>query len=162
MAKPVRIPDAGAAGDDNANPLEQVPEVLLGPPFAVVHDAELLERGGDKCPHCHQPAVSGSTAIVKCDCGQLFRIDLLNEDYARCPGCERQYTHAVILCAPDNDEAFAEAVANVLQANGYKVQLPDDDGAGGEPLAGNDDDEEEEDDDDDAPAEHDTPDDDGK
>jgi hypothetical protein len=118
---------AAAGGDDDASPLEQVPELVIGPPFLVCHDVDLMERGGEVCAHCNQPEVSGAVAILRCDCGQLFRINLLDVGGhpAQCPKCDKKYTHVLIVAESDNPEAFPEAVACVLGANGYKVALPD-------------------------------------
>lgn len=153
MSKTV-IPDAGA--DQESTPLEQVPELVIGPPFLVCHDVDVMERGGEICAHCQQPEVSGAVAILRCDCQQLFRINLLDVggDYAQCPKCEKKYTHVFIVAEHDNPEAFGEAVACALRANGYKVALPDEleDDADDE----DDDDDDDEIDDDDANApEHD-------
>lgn len=142
------IPDA-AAPDANAVP----EELVLGAPFAVVHDVELRERGGETCPTCEQPAITGTTSIFECDCGQLFRVDLLSGTPAQCPACERTYTHGLIVCQPDNPDAFLEALAVVLRANGYQVKLPDEDEElgdvdddAGDDQADDDEDDEEEDD----------------
>lgn len=137
------IPDAQTPDPESA-----VPEQLhIGAPFIVIDDVEVEDRGGDACPHCAQPAVSGSTSILRCDCGQLFRIDLLDNVPKNCPACERVYTHVLIVCASDNPEAFVEAVAVVLRANGYAATLPselDEE----EDLRGSDDDDSEEEDED--------------
>lgn len=113
------IPDAQPVHDD-----EQPDALLIGNPFIIVDDVEVEDRGGDACPHCQQPAVSGSTSILRCDCGQLFRVDLLDNAPKNCPGCERVYTHVLIVCADDNQDAFVEAVAMVMRANGYAATLP--------------------------------------
>lgn len=145
MAKS-EIPDAGDVQSPDGQALE-LPNVVLAAPFAVVHDCELLERGGEKCPTCQQPAVSGSTSIVRCDCGQVFRVDLLKGEHAKCPGCKRSYTSILVFGETDNPDAFADAVAYMLHMNGYNVKLPEDDDDDDEELG-------------DVPPEQDTPDDD--
>lgn len=147
MAKADHIPDA--ASPDEAEPT--MPETLLIPgPFVVGHDCELEPRGGELCESCQQPACSGSVSVIRCDCGQLFRVNLLTDDNQphACPGCERTYATALIVCEPDNGEAFLEALAVVLRANGFSVAAPGTEGDDDD-LAGVDDDDDQGDDDDD-------------
>ncbi len=120
-----------------------VPEVLLIPaPFVVGHDCEIEPRGGELCSTCQQPACCGAVAVLRCDCGQLFRVDLLGDEPNLCPGCTRTYVTGLVVCQPDNPDAFLEALAVVLRANGYQVADP---GAGDD----DDDDDDQADDDDD-------------
>jgi hypothetical protein len=147
MAKPDSIPDAVAVDDAATMP----DELLLHGPFAVVHDCELMERGGAKCETCQQPACAGAGAVLQCDCGQLFRVNLLANDNQPhgCPGCDKTYSTVLIVCEPDNSEAFLEALAVVLRSNGYQVANPaDDDEEDDAGELGADDDEEDDEDED--------------
>jgi len=124
MAK-TEIVDVQAEQSQDAVPSE----LRLGKPFAVVDDCDLEDRGGTLCKSCKQPACSGAVAILKCDCGQRFRVDLLeSDDVHECPGanCGRTYTTMLLVASPDNEEIFAHALATVLRANGYEVAHPDD------------------------------------
>lgn len=122
---PSDIPDAGAAA--LADP-EELEGLTLGPPFAMTADCELVGRGGEQCPDCGQPEVSGAVAIVQCECGQVFRIDLLSDGMKPCPArCGRVFTHLLLVSTQDDDQVFADAAVQVLRANGVVVQQPDDD-----------------------------------
>lgn len=113
-----------AAGEDVVDDASVPPDLLLGAPFAMVRDAELELRSEDSCPSCEQPSVSGATAVVRCDCSQLFRLNLLGSA-ATCPACGVAYTHVLLFCRADNAEVFADAVTHVMRVNGFEV--PDDD-----------------------------------
>jgi hypothetical protein len=147
MAKSDPIQDAGRTREDQDDGEPVWPDTLLVPgPFAVGHDCELVERGGELCESCQQPACSGAVAVVRCDCGQLFRVNLLANDNVphACPGCDHTYSTVLIICEPDNGEAFLEALAVVLRANGFSVAAPDDDDD--ESDLGNDDDQDDDED----------------
>lgn len=44
--------------------------------------------------------VPGTYATVRCNCGQLFRIDLTNDELKLCPRCETVFTHYLVI-GPD-------------------------------------------------------------
>lgn len=107
---------------------EDLEGIVLGPPFAMCGDCELLERDAStKCDACHQPQVHGAVALIRCECGQPFRIDLLTAGVKPCPKCERVYTHALLVANVNDDEIFADALAHVLTANGFAVPAPRED-----------------------------------
>jgi hypothetical protein len=135
-AAAAEIPDAGAF--QLADP-EELEGLTIGPPFAMTSDCELVDRGGDDCGDCGQPEVSGSVSIVQCECGQVFRINLLSSGVKPCPAqCGRVFTHLLLVTTQDDDQVFADASMQVLRANGYTVQAPGDD----EPEPDDDDDDE--------------------
>lgn len=111
----------GAAEAEPEAPYAEAPRLPLGPPFAF-SDAELLDRG-DRSDGCF-------ASVVCSDCREPFLINLLTPGYKRCPGCDTRYTTALVVAHHDNDEVFADTVAQVLHANGVEipgVDLPDDD-----------------------------------
>jgi hypothetical protein len=115
------IPDATQSPTDQSM---EAPELRLGDPFAISFEADLVEtkEGG------------GCTAILQCDCGQRFRIDLLAAGVKYCPKCRAGFTHALLVCAVDNTEIVAAAMQQVLVANGLRQpdEGDDDDDENGE------------------------------
>lgn len=106
-----QIPDAAEAPTDQQM---EVPQLRLGDPFAISYEADLVDaKGGGGC-----------TAILQCDCGQKFRIDLLAAGLKYCPKCRVAFTHALLVSAADNTDLVAAAMETVLVANG--LQAPDD------------------------------------
>lgn len=127
MADDQQIPDAhNEATPNRASP---IPPLVIGAPFALSDDCEFVERPTRAldCGHTQHP---GCVAIVRClgpegdPCGQLFRIDLLEDGTKTCPRCKTQFTHLLLIAPVDDDEVIADAMKLVLQANGYPV--PDD------------------------------------
>ena len=136
----------------------QLPDLLIGAPFAIGSDCALLSRN-DKAK------IPGCCACVECDqCSQSFRIDLLaggGKQPHACPGCRTEYTSLLIVARPDDREVLRDALEHVLRANGYDVALAnpdgegdDDDGQGDDDGELGDDDSDDDDgsDDDDRPA----------
>jgi len=122
--KPEPVPDAAEPDLSNFSGL------MLGPPFAIAGDCELLDRdAATACQSCEQPQVHGAVAIVRCACGQPFRINLLSDGNKPCPakGCGRVYTHVLLVADIHDDEIFADACMGILKANGYEVEPPGDD-----------------------------------
>jgi hypothetical protein len=81
----------------------------LGTPAAFSGDCDLQ-------PYDKKRPGSGCCAVIKCMCGQVFRIDLLANEYSRCPKCSSQYTSLLLVCQFDDDcilqAAFEHLVAN--------------------------------------------------
>ena len=109
--------------DETPNAAElQTPELtgmLLGPPFAIADDCELLEAKG---------SVPGCFVSLRCDgCHQVFKLDLLKTGVKPCPKCKLRYTHAVLVCLVDDDEMVAAAMVRIAQSNGYELAPTDED-----------------------------------
>jgi hypothetical protein len=134
---------------------DELAGLVLGPPFAQAGDCELLERDpSSKCESCGLPEVHGATCIVRCECGQMFRVDLLSSGAKPCPAnCGRNYTHVLLVANVVDDEIFADCVTQILRSNGFEVAQSPDDDDDGDPADGDDDDDGqgEPDDDDDEP-----------
>lgn len=123
MANPNEAEDIPEA-QPNAGP-EDVPRALrIGPPFAMSQECELLTQSG------------GCTAVVKCDCGQLFSINLLSEGAKVCPGCDAEYTHVLVVTTVEDDEMAGDMFTQVLRANGFAVENDEDDDDDDEGEAG--------------------------
>lgn len=107
----------------------EAPPLLIGAPFAISHECDLLDAS-EGAPGC--------VAVVRCECTQVFKFNLLLAGTKRCPKCREAYTHLLLIARADDKEIVGEAMAQVLGANGYTVPGGDDEG-----------DEDDEDDDDD-------------
>ncbi len=94
--------------------------LLIGPPFAIAGEAEFL-------PHDAEKGVVGSVSSIQCDCGQAFKINLLDNRAVACPKCKRAYTHVLLVCRTDDADMFDDLVFQVLEANG--IAPPDDEDA---------------------------------
>lgn len=114
---PPAIPDALAPTEDPA-----APELRLGPPFAIAVGADLVDAKGS--------GGAGCTAIVKCDCSQMFRIDLLSGEAKYCPNCRVQFTHALLIAPHDDTDIVTAAMGVVMEANGFEGPGDDDDDEG--------------------------------
>lgn len=98
---------------------QDIPPLVIGAPFAISNDCELLDRT-DNTPGC--------AAIIECDqCQQKFRIDLLSEALKQCPKCHTAYTHMLLVAPAGDTDIIAGAMAQVMEANGYQVPDLDDD-----------------------------------
>jgi hypothetical protein len=153
MANPPKTPQQNpAVVDAEAPELGGVGEGwLLGPPFALAADVELLQE---------EP---GCFATVRCDaCGQAFKVRLLLPGVKPCPKCGRRYTHALLFCPADDCELVADALVQIAAANGYGVVRVDNPEATAVPDSGDDDDDLAGDDDDDDDLAGDDDDDDGE
>ena len=138
MARDDEIPNARM--EQAAAELGEPPQLRLGDPFAISFEADLVDaKGGGGC-----------TAILECDCGQKFRVDLLAGGVKFCPKCDTGFTHALLVSGVDNTELVAAAMEQVLVANGLKP--PSDEGEGDDEGEGegDDDDDDEYDDEGDA------------
>jgi hypothetical protein len=105
-------------------------------PNAITEHSDDPERPrdlflGDPCCHganlevlAEDPAsgIPGTYATVKCNCGQLFRIDLVNDELKLCPNCETAFTHYLVI-GPDNDPDLGYAVIRDI----FDVNDPEDD-----------------------------------
>lgn len=107
--------DAGeqAGDDEDAGASTAVLDLPLGRPFAIAGDCEILPEGGpDNLP--------GTFATLCCDCGELFKMNLLIESDKKCPGCGAVYTHALVIGRADDQSLAQEFVDEVLVSNGYE------------------------------------------
>ena len=111
---------------------DEVPEIMIGEPFALAGTAS----DGNNCellaPSTNIP---GCFASLLCECGQPFRVDLLDGDFKACPKCDQRYTHILVVAADDDAEILRHMMRQVFVANG----LVDD--PHGDVDAGDDDDE---------------------
>ena len=122
--------------DPNVPGLPPIPPLVIGEPFALAEGVELLERVGlDEATVRREleKGRPGCSAVVKCDgpedtpCGQMFRVDLLQPGLKSCPKCKTKYTHVLLIAPADDDDIIADAMAQVLSANGYQLPGGDDD-----------------------------------
>lgn len=88
------------------------------------HNAKLLERDDKRA--------IGAFAHVQCDCGQPFRVDLLNPDVKQCPKCKTRYTHFLVFASEDDPEVVAQAYEHLLDENGVPFESPDGDAGDGQ------------------------------
>jgi hypothetical protein len=125
------VPDAQAVEPIDEGMLQSL---RLGPPFAIVHDCELLERDDTR-------GIAGPALAVACDCGQPFRLDLTSGTKSECPKCARVYTHVLLIAADDNDEVVYQAFATIIQSNGFELNRegPEDEDDGDEDDQGDED-----------------------
>lgn len=115
--KDTKIPDAEAPA---AVDPESFAQLQIGPPFAISDYCAL-------CPRDDQAGIVGCVAVVKCDCGQLFKLDLLAARPSQCPQCGAAFTHVMLVTRTEDDEMVYAALATILRNNGFDVQEPDDD-----------------------------------
>lgn len=122
------IPEAEPEAEEETELVEpgDLPDLVIGRPWAMANDCSLL------------PAAAGgpgSYLTIQCDqCGQYFRIDLLDGSYKLCPSCRTSYTHAVIVCRAEDDTIFDDAIRHVLIANEIKPPDTDDANPDQEPI----------------------------
>jgi hypothetical protein len=69
----------------------------------------------------------GTFATVQCDCGELFKLNLLIESDKKCPQCGAVFTHALVIGRADDQSLAQEFVDEVLVSNGYAPINPRDD-----------------------------------
>jgi len=96
--------ELGELGEQEDDDQDEDPENVatpLGAPFAIAHDADLLDRDDAQ-------GVPGCYASIQCSCGELFRANLLDGRIKRCPACKSAYTH-VLLWAKCDDTEIADA-----------------------------------------------------
>lgn len=89
-------------GDDDDDP--ERPQLLVGEPFAIAHDCEI--RSDYEC-----------SIVVQCDCGKPFKLLLLEAGNKPCPHCGKEYTHMLLICATDNDDAFCSVLEILADVN---------------------------------------------
>lgn len=78
------------------------------------HNAKLIARD--------DRAGLGAFAHVQCDCGQPFRVDLLNPDIKQCPKCKTRYTHFLVFAAEDDPDVLAQTWEHLLTENGVPFE----------------------------------------
>lgn len=111
--------DAGEHVDEEEGAAGAVLDLPLGRPFAIAGDCEILPEGGpDNVP--------GTFATVCCDCGELFKLNLLVESDKKCPGCGAVFTHALVIGRADDQSLAQEFIDEVLVSNGYAPLIPRD------------------------------------
>lgn len=128
-AEPVEVGDHIPEANPSMDAAPEAPPLFIGEPFAISHACDLLTA---------EEGAPGCACVVRCDCGQVFKFSLLAAGPKRCPSCRTPYTHLLLIAPADDTEIVGEAMAQVLNANGYSV--PD--------FEGDDDDDEEEDEED--------------
>jgi hypothetical protein len=138
----VRAAPDDATDADIPNPLDaaidEAPPLVVGPPFAISHDCDLLTA--------HE-AAPGCVIVMRCDCGQVFKANLLAPGPKRCPKCRVAYTHLLLVARADDASIVSEAMTQVLDANGYAIPGEEDEDE-------DEDDEEDEEDEDEDGDEH--------
>lgn len=82
----------------------------LGSPSAFSGDCELQ-------PYNVKRPGSGCCAVIECECRQMFRIDLLNEGYSRCPKCQAQYTSLLVICQVGDDTMLQQVFEHLVAQN---------------------------------------------
>jgi hypothetical protein len=115
-AKPAPVEVIEASTDPQSPKLNPF-DLELGPPFALAQGCDLLARDDAQ-------GLPGSYAAVRCNCGALWRADLLSDDDKQCPSCQVAYTHVLLFCPTTERHMLAAVVEEVLQAHGL---IPDDD-----------------------------------
>ncbi len=96
-----------------SNPDERASMALpIGPPFAMSDECELRQ---DAC-----------WAVVQCDCGQPFKINLLRAGPKPCPKCGTEYTHVLVVTTMSDTEMAEDMFAQILVNNG--VVIPEEEG----------------------------------
>lgn len=96
-------------GADMATDYDPPLDTPLGEPFAIAHDADLLERDD-------AAGVPGTYASIQCECGEPFRANLLDGRIKKCPGCKQAYTH-VLLWARVDDHDIADEFFDTLTSS---------------------------------------------
>ena len=101
------IPDAQTEPNEPDEPRD----LYLGDPGVITAEAvELL----DSEPGTGSP---GAYCSVKCQCGQPFRINLLDPDLKLCPQCGRSYSHLLAVGLDDDPDLGYSVVKAVFDAN---------------------------------------------
>ena len=102
------IPEAETESPDDD--IDKEP-LLLKAPFAIVNSATLMPRG-DKSP--------GSYAVIRCSCGQPFKLDLLDNAYKVCPNpnCNVSYSHALLIAPEDDEDIVDDTILHLYMENG--------------------------------------------
>lgn len=75
-------------------------KIVLGDPFAMISGADFREQQ--------------LTVAVDCDCGKPFALDLLNGSIKGCPHCGQRFTHALLVCPEDDDDAITDLIEHLL------------------------------------------------
>lgn len=104
-------PESDELGDIDTEYDDPPLDLPIGEPFALVHDAELLERDDAQ-------GIPGTFASVQCECGEPFRANLLTGKVKVCPACKTGYTHALLWARTDNTAIVDEFVDDVIAAAG--------------------------------------------
>ncbi len=93
--------------------------IFIGEPFAM---AGLDGENGNVQFLDANPAskVPGCFASVLCSCGQPFKLNLLPADGVSefCPGCDTEYTSALVVGAVDDPHIWNATMMHVFQVNG--------------------------------------------
>jgi len=100
----------------------EMPPLKLGEPFAMAGEEIDLVDKDDRIPGCF--------ATLHCECGQLFKVNLLTGNQKACPkeGCDQVFTHSLVVCHAEDDEMAHHVFAHVMGANGIDVGMDDDEG----------------------------------
>lgn len=115
--------DETPSATPSAAVLVDLPEDLYIPePFAFAGsnanvNARLLNRDDE--------AGVGSFAYVQCDCGQPFRIDLLNGDVKACPNCKARFCHFLVIASDDDPDVVWQTYRYLLDVNGFPTNTDD-------------------------------------
>ncbi len=111
---------------------------VIGEPCAFAVECELQGRD-PKVPG------SGCTAVIRCACGQAFRIDFTGEAGPHgCPQCARAYTSLLVIAPLADDGVLQDVLEHLAEVNG--VPMGDGDGEDEDDGEEEEDDGEEEDD----------------
>lgn len=113
-------PETDELGDIETDYDDPPLDLPIGEPFALVHDAELLERDDAQ-------GIPGTFASVQCECGEAFRANLLTGKVKVCPSCKAGYTHALLWARTDNTAIVDEFVDDVIAAAGDAEDAEGDD-----------------------------------
>lgn len=139
-------PNEAVPAEANPEPQEGdgIPEMYIGDPFALAGTGiddedgnadEDGDRNGDLLDEDPALGVPGCFASVKCGCGQLFKMDLLDDQPKACPVCDARYTHLLVLAAESDPEVVGHIWSELLERNGLMPPRPtEDDAAEGAPA----------------------------
>lgn len=146
--EPLGPPDEAGGGvqhEEAPNPLR----LPLGPPFALSNECDLIDRAEGE----QLPPNAGCFATVKCNCGALWRANLLSEDDKECPSCHALFTHLLVIVPIEDRGVLPSILEEVMMAHGMVPEIED--AGGGEDDEEEDDAEDAEEEEDDADAEDD-------
>lgn len=104
--------------DDESEPEGMLIGYELGTPSAFSGDCDLQ-------PYDRKRPGSGCCAVITCDCKQTFRIDLLSEDYSRCPKCKTQYTSLLVVCQVGDDTMLQSVFEHLVAENDDRDDNPE-------------------------------------
>lgn len=120
MTTDQEIPSGRAASEVE---LPEMPPITIGEPLCKTGGCELVPTVKE---------LAANVIVIKCDgpegrpCGQLFRINLLDEEEVACPKCALRFTWALLVAEVDDDDIVADFLADIFEGHGMGVAGSDD------------------------------------